>query len=242
MKAIILVGGQGKRLRDAVRDVPKPMAPVGGRPFLEYLIYQLKKWGINDIILSTGYKSEVVSSYFGDGHNWGANIDYSHEKEPLGTGGAIMQAMNKFKDENFIVMNGDSFLDVNFDRLTYVHYKRHALATLSVIFKEEPKRYGHVEIDDNSSIITRFKEKGEDSRGFINGGVYFFNRRVFESVYRPIDGASPNVSLEEHILPSLIRHGLYACIVEGFFVDIGTPDDYYGLCDNHERIASRVFG
>ena len=124
MNAVILAGGFGLRLRDAIGDVPKPMACINGKPFLEYLIMQLSKWHLKDVIIAAGYKNEVISSYFGDGHRWGVNIGYSKETEPLGTGGALKKAASLFKDDDFIAMNGDSFLDLNFSQFISFHKNR----------------------------------------------------------------------------------------------------------------------
>src|SRR3989304_3798957 len=113
MKAVILAGGEGTRLREIIKDVPKPMAPVGGRPFLEYLILQLARWDFRKIILSIGYRGSIIKSYFGNGEQCGVNIKYSEEYEPLGFGGALRKAAQMIEDEQFIAMNGDSFFDID---------------------------------------------------------------------------------------------------------------------------------
>ena len=234
MKTIILAGGMGKRLREVIKAVPKPMAPVGGRPFLEFLILQLLKYSIKDIVLSIGYKAESVRSYFGNGKRWGADIIYSEENEPLGTGGAIRKASELIKDDEFIAMNGDSFLDMDFNRLISCHREKEAFATIGLAYVDNTGRYGRVETGEKGEI-TGFTEKGFNGPGYINGGVYLFSRKVMHNV------PEGNVSLEEDVFPLLLGHGLYGMDVKGFFKDIGIPEDYRSLC-NDKDIFARLAG
>ncbi|HHT9158372.1 MAG TPA: nucleotidyltransferase family protein [Candidatus Brocadiaceae bacterium] len=234
MKTIILAGGMGKRLREVIKAVPKPMAPVGGRPFLEFLILQLLKYSIKDIVLSIGYKAESVRSYFGNGKRWGADIIYSEENEPLGTGGAIRKASELIKDDEFIAMNGDSFLDMDFNRLISCHREKEAFATIGLAYVDNTGRYGRVETGEKGEI-TGFTEKGFNGPGYINGGVYLFSRKVMHNV------PEGNVSLEEDVFPLLLGHGLYGMEVKGFFKDIGIPEDYRSLC-NDKDIFARLAG
>lgn len=229
MKAIILAGGLGTRLRDIVKDVPKPMALVAGKPFLEYLVLQLMKWDISEIILSIGYKGDVIKTYFGNGKRFGVKFRYSEEKEPLGTGGAIRESLTYLDDKQFIVMNGDSFLNVDFHELVSCHYERHAKATIGLVHAQSTSRYGRVELNENGEVV-RFLEKSPERDGLINGGVYIFRSEVFNGI------SSGNVSLEKEILPSLVNHGLYGIIVHGFFIDIGVPHDYLALYKEPERL------
>ncbi|MCF6154429.1 MAG: hypothetical protein E3K36_04085 [Candidatus Brocadia sp.] len=230
MKAIILAGGFGTRLREVVKDVPKPMAPVAGKPFLEYLVLQLAKWKIKEIILSIGYKGDVIKAYFGNGKNFGVKIRYSKEKEPLGTGGAIRQSLTHVDDDEFIVMNGDSFLNADFYELVSRHYAWHAKATIGLVQTQNTSRYGRVERNEKGEVV-RFVEKSSERDGLINGGVYIFRREVFHGI------SSGNVSLENQILPSLVNHGLYGIIVHGFFIDIGVPRDYLTLYHEPKRFV-----
>jgi D-glycero-alpha-D-manno-heptose 1-phosphate guanylyltransferase len=233
LKAIILVGGQGLRLREVIADVPKPMAPVAGRPFLEYLVLQLKRYGIGEIVLATGYKSEVVKACFGDGSRWAMRIDYSEEQEPLGTGGALKIAATMVDDDSFLLMNGDSFLDVDLDGLIGFHRDHSAVATLSLIKKEDAGRYGSV-IVDNNGVIQSFTEKGIVSAGLINGGVYCLDRGIVRHIG---DGT---ISLERDVLPGLTGNGLYGMITGGFFKDIGIPADYRDICDDTQPLLRAV--
>lgn len=233
MKAIILAGGAGLRLKEIIKDVPKPMAPVGSRPFLEYLVLQLVKWGIKEIIFSVGYNKNVIKSYFCNGEKFNARITYSEEDKPLGTGGAIKNAFGLIDDKEFIVMNGDSFLDLNFNDFISFHKKQNAIATIGLTCVNDISRYGMVEIDGKGEI-TRFTEKNTGKHGFVNGGVYIFKREIVENI------PAGTVSLENTVLPALINHGLYGLVAKGFFVDIGVPNDYLFLCKNHDKLQSAV--
>ena len=220
MKAIILVGGEGKRLRSVINDVPKPMAPINEKPFLEYLILQLKKQNIKDIIFSIGYKGSIIKSYFQDGGNWDINIEYSEEDKPLGTGGALRKAGELIDDEQFIVMNGDSFFDIEFKQLISFHEEKQAVVTISLAYAETIERYGHVEIG-NDGEITKFVEKGNSgSSGYINGGIYILNSELINKI--PLG----QVSLETEVLPNLINRGLFGMKFKSFFIDIGKPEEY----------------
>ena len=229
MKAIILAGGEGIRLRGIINDVPKPMASIANKPFLEYLILQVSKWNIKDIVLSVGYKKETIKSYFTTGDKWGVKILYSEEDEPLGTGGAIREAAKLIDDEDFIVMNGDSFLDIDFNQLITFHKSKRAITTIGLVHVDNTSRYGKVKINDKGEVI-RFVEKSVCNNGFVNGGVYIFNSEV-------INGIPPGkVSLESEVFLNLIKKGLYGMIVSGFFVDMGVPKDYLCLCKNPRRL------
>jgi D-glycero-alpha-D-manno-heptose 1-phosphate guanylyltransferase len=223
MNGFILVGGLGMRLKKILNEQPKPMAPIADRPFLEYLILQLKREGLTDIVFCTGYLGAQVQGYFGDGHNWGVHISYSQEKEPRGTGGAVKLAEKLLQEENFLAMNGDSFLEVDLGKLVDCHLGRKAVATMALAEVEAPTRYGAVKVNERGEIES-FVEKGQSSRSkLINGGVYVFNREIFD--YIP----EGKVSLEKEVFPKLIGKGFYGMPVKGFFIDIGVPADYKRL-------------
>lgn len=233
MKAIILAGGMGTRLRGVIEDLPKPMAPVGGRPFLEYLLLQLKRWNITDVVLSVGYKKEAITSFFGKGDAWGINILYSEEDRPLGTGGALKKAIPLIDDPRFIVMNGDSFFNVDFSDLISYHASRRGIATLCLALIKDRGRYGSVELDAEGTV-TAFQKNGADTQGFINGGIYAMNRDIGN--YIP-DGS---VSLEGLVLPLLQRNGLlYGKIFDTFFMDIGIPEDYLWMDKHPEHLLPK---
>ncbi len=233
MKAIILAGGMGTRLRGVIEDVPKPMAPVGGKPFLEYLLLQLKRWEITDVLLSVGYKKEAIKSFFGNGDSLGINIRYSEEDQPLGTGGALKKALSLIDDPCFIVMNGDSFFNIHFPDLVEFHALKPRMITMSLARVKDRGRYGSVEINDDGAV-TAFQKDGSDTQGFINGGIYLMNRDI--SNYIP-DGP---ISLEGQILPLLQRdHLLYGKIFDAFFLDIGLPEDYFWIDKHPEHLLPK---
>ena len=224
MKAIILAGGKGKRLRSIINDIPKPMAPIKGIPFLEYLILQLKKQNIKDLIFSTGYKGSIIKNYFQDGDNWDINIEYSEEDKPLGTGGALRKAGELIDDEQFIVMNGDSFFDIEFKQLISFHEDKQAVATISLAYVETIERYGQVDIG-NDGEVTKFNEKGSSgSPGYINGGIYILNSEIINKI--PFG----QVSLETEVFPNLTNDGLFGVKFKRFFIDIGKPEEYQRIC------------
>jgi len=228
MLAIILAGGLGTRLRKILNDQPKPMAPVAGRPFLEYLILQLRQRGLTDIVLCIGYLGEQVKRYFRDGSKWGVSISYSEEKKPLGTAGAVKLAEKLVQEENFLVMNGDSFLDIDLNKLIDYHLGERALATIALAEVGDPTRYGAVEINEKGEIKS-FVEKGECSESkLVNGGVYVFNKEIFN--YIP----EGKTSLEKEVFPKLVGKRFYGMPVKGFFIDIGVPEDYKRLQNDPE--------
>lgn len=233
MKAIILAGGQGQRLRSVVNEVPKPMAKVAGRPFLEYLIRQLVNARIREIIISIGYKGYAIKRYFGNGSDWGAKIRYSPEASPLGTAGALKRAARLIKENRFFVMNGDSFFDLSFGKMISFHKRKKANATICLNKVQDTKRYGKVEINNTGEIIS-FKEKVSQGSGLINTGIYLIERAVLQNIPKG------RVSLENDILPQYVHHGLYGIVERGFFIDIGLPKDYLALCKNTKSLTSKL--
>ena len=220
-KAVLLVGGLGTRLRTLVPSAPKPLAPVGDRPFLELLVRQLLIQNIRRLIMCTGYLADQVESAFGDGHNLGVAIEYSRESDPLGTGGAIKLAQSYLRSSSdFLVLNGDSFVEVDLRQLVQFHRTHGGLATMAVLSAENASRYGTVHVNSGNRV-TEFHEKtGNDSPGLINAGVYVFNRELFDHIP---DG---KVSLEREVFPRILDRGVYVVEQHGMFIDIGTPADY----------------
>ena len=158
MQVLILVGGLGTRLREIIKNIPKVMANIKGKPFLEYLIVQLKNYNLNDIILCTGHLKEKIENYFGNGNHLGVNIVYSEELKPLGTGGAIKLAESLVKSDDFIVMNGDSFFDIDLYKLINYHLDKKALATMALAKVKDIRRFGVVKIDKDSKIKSFFEK------------------------------------------------------------------------------------
>lgn len=222
--AIILAGGLGTRLRSAVPDVPKPMAPLNGRPFLEH---QLDYWigqGVRRFVLSVGYKHETIAHHFGKSYR-GAQIDYTVEAEPLGTGGGLLLATGKITTTGpWLILNGDTFFEVGLADLADFHEQKRADITLSLFPVDNNTRYTGVEIDDGQRI-TGLKAVGGNSRQLINGGVYLMGATALSGLpFHPGD----KVSLENDLLTQALASGkrLYGHTVRGRFVDIGVPEDY----------------
>ena len=222
IKAVMLVGGLGTRLRSVVPSTPKVLASIGEKSFLELLVRQLRLQGIRHLVLCTGYLADQIESRFGDGRIWDVSIEYSKEERPLGTAGAVKLAQRYLQDiPEFLVLNGDSFLEIDFQSLIAFHRERDgAIATMAVTRVENASRYGTVHVDA-SGKVTGFAEKtGSEAPGLVNGGIYILSRSVMQ--YIP-DGPS---SLERDVFPQLLEQGVYAQEQHGTFIDIGTPADY----------------
>lgn len=236
MQALILAGGLGIRLGSMVTEVPKPLLLVGERPFLEYQILQLRRHNLTNIILCIGYLGQKIRQYFGDGDSWGVNINYSDEKEALGTGGAIKLAECLVKDHDFLVLNGDSYFNIDLGELIDFHKRQRALVTLALLKIRKPERYGLVEIDKNFSIVD-FKEKGPAPKSnLINGGIYVFDRGVFDFIPK---GKS---SLEKDLFPGLIGKRFYGRPHTAYFIDIGIPQAYREIQGKPWRLGRETKG
>jgi D-glycero-alpha-D-manno-heptose 1-phosphate guanylyltransferase len=219
-EAIVLAGGLGTRLRSAVSDVPKPMAPIAGRPFLEFVLTQLRQQGLERVILSVGYKSEVISAHFGTAWN-GLALDYCIEDRPLGTGGAIAEAFKLLGEERALVLNGDTVLDETFSRLETCHLENGADLTLFAREIEDGGRYGVCELD--GSRIRGFASGEPGKPGCINAGSYLIEARVLQSPLPPAP-----FSFESEILPNLAKTGrTFAVSTRAKFIDIGVPESYH---------------
>jgi D-glycero-alpha-D-manno-heptose 1-phosphate guanylyltransferase len=218
-QAIILAGGLGTRLKSTVQDLPKCLAPVGGRPFLFYLINYLRSQSVEEFIFSLGYMKELVVQYLYEDFPT-LNYKLSIEDEPLGTGGAIRLAMDHVTEEDVLVANGDTFYKIDVAEITHLHLQKKATATLALKPMENFDRYGLVELNEDSSIRS-FREKQFYLKGLINGGVYLINKNKFCHT-----GFSKIFSFEKDFLGKQPGN-IYGCIQDGYFIDIGIPQDYY---------------
>lgn len=236
-KALLLVGGLGTRLRSVVPSRPKPLASIGNRPFLELLIRQLRHQGIQRLVMCTGYLSDQIESEFGDGHEWNVTIEYSKEPSPLGTAGAIKLAAQYLRDlPYFLVLNGDSFLEVDFHQLIRFHLAHRGLVSIAVVAARDAGRYGTVQVADADRVIGFSEKTGSNAPGLVNAGVYVFSRTVLQHI------PEETASLERTVFPHLLDHGVYAYKQNGMFIDIGTPEDYaraQGLCERLKQFATR---
>jgi mannose-1-phosphate guanylyltransferase len=230
MQALILAAGRGKRMRPLTDKIPKVMLPVGRKPFLAYLIEYLKKQGINEFILAVCWKKEKIKNYFGDGKKFGVEIVYSEEKKLSDTAGAIKNAENLIKNKNIIILNGDSFVDIDIKKMLKFHKEKKSPITMAVYKTKNPGRYGEVIIDEND-IVVRFKEKAKTKReNFINAGVYIFQKKILKNFPK-----NKKLSLEKDIFPNLAGK-IAAFKTKGYFIDIGTQEDYKKLKKEFKKI------
>jgi D-glycero-alpha-D-manno-heptose 1-phosphate guanylyltransferase len=217
MEAIVLAGGFGTRLREAVPDLPKPLAPIAGRPFLAILMDQLIKSGVSHVVLSVGYMHEKIMSTFGDSYG-GARISYFVEQEPLGTGGAIRSALTCCETDTVLAMNGDSFS--HFDLSGLLTLLSSAPFAMGLVAMDDCARYGRVLVSD--ATVTGFQEKGFAGGGLINAGVYALSRTVFDSY-----GLPEKFSFEtDFMMPFIADLKPPYQIADGLFIDIGVPEDF----------------
>lgn len=218
--AIILAGGLGTRLRDVVSDRPKVLAEVNGTPFLSFLLDKVADAGVRKVVLCTGYMASLVVNAFGNSYR-GMELVYSEESEPLGTGGAIRQALPLTDSDPLLVMNGDSYCSADLSVFRRQHADSCSIASLLLTQVEDSSRYGIVETDQVGAV-TSFREKDERTGpDLINAGIYLLSREVVRAI--PATGA---VSLERELFPGLIGKGLHGFCQPSEFIDIGIPSDY----------------
>ncbi len=218
-EAIILCGGKGTRLQSVVSDRPKPMARIGGKPFLDIIIQQLIDQNVEHIILSTGYKSVFIEERVGL-WNKKVQISISKESKPLGTGGAVLKAKALLRNESFIVLNGDSYCPVDIDDLFKFHLFKKANITIQVCKVDDVNRFGNIHIEQ-SGEISKFNEKTGQGAGLVNSGIYIFQKKILNEY--EYDG---ECSLEKELFIKYIGSGIYGYISEYSFIDIGTPASY----------------
>jgi D-glycero-alpha-D-manno-heptose 1-phosphate guanylyltransferase len=215
--ALILAGGSGTRLRSVVADVPKPLAQIGGRPFITYLFDQLIAAGVTRVVVCIGYKADVMRSTLGTTYGPLA-LEFSEEKEPLGTGGGLRLALPLIGADHFLLLNGDSFCDASLPDFNAFHVKHGKPASLVAIEVADTSRYGQLRLGSDGHIDA-FKEKHlSGGVGWINAGIYLLQTDLVKSI--PENGA---VSLERDLFP---RWNMMAWPTRGRFIDIGTPESY----------------
>lgn len=218
MEAIVLAGGFGTRLRQMVPDLPKPMAPIAGRPFLEILLKALSKKGFTRVVLSLGYLSEKISGYFGDRYA-NLELEYVVETSPLGTGGAVRLAMTRCQEEHVFVFNGDTYLDLDIDGVEQLWQKnRHPIIVGREV--DDTARYGRLETD--GLRVSGFAEKGAAGAGLINAGCYVLNQGQLDAfaLHTPF-------SLEtDYLAAVLAKQPFDLFATSGHFIDIGVPEDF----------------
>lgn len=218
MKAIILCGGLGTRLSKVLNNVPKAMAPINKTPFLSLLIKYLSKYKINEIILAVGYKHQVIKNFYGDSFK-DVKISYSYEEKALGTGGALNNAFDLISDDKALILNGDTFFNINLNRFLQLDSpKKDVLVATKKI--NGSSRYNFLKSDKNSNLVTYF-EKGKISSGYINGGIMILKKNIFKNTKK-----NTSFDLEDFIFSKKTNLFISMFKSKGYFVDIGTPEDF----------------
>jgi len=218
-EAIVLAGGLGTRLKGVISDIPKPMAPVAKQPFLQYILAYLKQQGIERVILSVGYKYEVIQEFFGDNY-LGLNLIYSVEETPLGTGGGMRLAIEHLKSDRAFIINGDTFFDVQLPRMEQFAISKRADLCLALKSMKNFDRYGSVVVEDNK--ISSFREKQLVKEGLINGGVYLVKTSFFTDFE-----VGQKFSFEQDLMEKQVgKQNILGFVSDTYFIDIGIPEDY----------------
>lgn len=225
MQAVIIAGGLGTRLRPLTITCPKPLIPIVGKPILQYQIELIKKIGISDIILCLNYKKDLIEDYFKERKKIGVKLNYCIEEVPLGTGGAVKNAEEYLKSEEFFVFNGDVLTDMNLEDLLKFHKKKKSMVTITLTPVEDPTPYGLV-LMDKDNRVTQFLEKPSPQQvvtNTINAGIYIISRDVLKNIPE-----GKVYSLERELYPKLLNQGvpIYGYVSSNYWLDIGTPKKY----------------
>jgi mannose-1-phosphate guanylyltransferase len=225
MQALILVGGEGTRLRPLTSTAPKPVVPLAGQPFITFMIDWLCRHDVDDVILSCGFLADGVRRVLGDGDQIGVRLRYVEEPQPLGTGGALRYAGDQLElDQRFFMLNGDVLTDIDLSAQLGQHEATGARATIALIGVEDPSAYGLVRRNPDHSV-TEFLEKPSPDQidtNLVNAGAYILERSVLDDMAPP----GTNISIERDVFPALVDRGLYGYAADGYWLDIGTPDRY----------------
>lgn len=220
VEAIVLAGGMGTRLQSVIQNIPKPMAPVSGQPFLNFILDELRSQGVQRVVLSTGYKHEVVEEYYQNRYK-DLEIAYSVEDSPLGTGGAIKKALQNIRTPHALVLNGDTLFKANLEEMKNIHFRNKADMTIALKKMHDCQRYGIVETKNQK--VVRFREKSESSTGgAINGGIYLLKKDLLENGKFPEKFSIEKDFMETHFEDLTI----VAYESDAYFIDIGIPEDY----------------
>ncbi|MCH9633627.1 MAG: D-glycero-alpha-D-manno-heptose 1-phosphate guanylyltransferase [Chlamydiae bacterium] len=224
MQVLILAGGLGTRLKSVVQNLPKPMAPVQNRPFLEYLLDFWIDQKATAFYLSTCHLAEKIESHFSKSYR-GCSIEQIKEPEPLGTGGGLLYALNKIGlNEDIVVVNGDTFFEIDFERMKAFHKEKKARLTMGLREVQLNNRYSGIELDDTQKVCMLAQRKTDSKHLLINAGVYILNPRWLLEQGFQVGG---KYSLEDELFPLLIKkEAVYGFVSKGKFIDIGIPEDY----------------
>jgi mannose-1-phosphate guanylyltransferase len=222
MQAVILVGGEGTRLRPLTSTLPKPIVTLVDRPFISFMLEWLREHGIDDVIMSCGFLATSMRSVLGDGSEFGVRLRFVEEPEPLGTAGALKLAEHLL-DDHFLMLNGDVLTDIDITAQVAQHERTGALATLALVPVPDPSAYGLVNLHKDFSV-KEFREKPTTytaDENLISAGVYVLEKQILDLVE-----PEQNVSIEREVWPQLVGNGLYGFPSESYWLDIGTPDRY----------------
>lgn len=237
MKGAMLVGGFGTRLRPLTVTTPKPMLPLVNTPFLEIELMHLKEYGVDDVVLSTGYLPAVFDGYFGDGSRMGMKLTHVTEDKPLGTCGAIKNVAEHLGGGPVIVCNGDILTDLDIGELVEYHRKKGALVTITLTPVEDPTAYGLVPLDSDGRIIEFLEKPSWDQvvTNMINAGTYVLDPAVLDQVPE-----GENYSFERQLFPDLLRQGepLFGFPSDCYWLDLGTPEKY--LSAHHDILEGKI--
>ncbi|HXQ88698.1 MAG TPA: NDP-sugar synthase, partial [Solirubrobacterales bacterium] len=224
MQAIVLVGGEGTRLRPLTSDVPKPAVTLVDRPFLAYAIEWLAAHGVTEVVLACGFLPDVLEAALEDHEHAGVAITYVAEPEPLGTAGAIRfaaDALGERLEDRFFALNGDVLADLDLSALLRAHAERGASATIGLHPVDDSSAYGLVRCDEGGRVLEFLEKTGEAVPGEINAGAYVLERSVLDLI-----PAGQAVSIEREVFPRLVGAGLHGLLLDGYWMDIGTPERY----------------
>ncbi|MGH2728180.1 MAG: nucleotidyltransferase family protein, partial [Actinomycetota bacterium] len=224
MKAVIMAGGEGTRLRPLTSNQPKPMVPMVNRPLMEHIVLLLKRHGFTDVIVTIQFLASLVRTYFGDGEDLGVSLAYATEETPLGTAGSVKNAEGAL-DESFLVISGDALTDIDLEKVAAYHREKGALATVVLSRQPDPLEYGIV-IADEEGRIERFLEKpgwGQVFTDTVNTGIYILEPEIF----RHIPADTP-YDFSKDLFPKLLEQGapVFGYIAEGYWCDVGTIEAY----------------
>lgn len=235
MKALILAGGKGKRLRPYTTTFPKPLMPIGDKAILEIVIKQLKQSGFDDVIMSIGHLGGLIMAFFGDGNNHDVNIDYTKEEKPLGTAGPL-SLVREMIDEPFLMMNGDVLTNLDYADLMEYHKKKGNIATVALNKRVVNIDFGVIETDDDNHVVG-YKEKPTIDY-LVSMGIYIFDKRILDYIEDDKYFDLPD------LINRLIDNGenVNGYVFEGYWLDIGRPDDYERANKEYKEIFENLFG
>ncbi|MFQ5788272.1 MAG: nucleotidyltransferase family protein [Thermodesulfobacteriota bacterium] len=222
LDSIILAGGLGTRLREVVPELPKVLAPVNNKPFLDIILSSLSEWEcIEKVVIAVGYMADKIIERYKDTSRYNFKILFSVEEKLLGTGGAIKKVLPQTETDNVLVLNGDSYIEADLYGLVKKHMEVGSSMTIVLREVENASRYGRVKLNSDNRIIYFEEKTPERSKGYINAGMYLIKRKLFDEVKE-----DKVISLERELLPVFIGKGVYGYISCGRFIDIGVPEAY----------------